>query len=100
MVCPQVDSTRVRNQDYEKVLDYSDPDKYELDLRFHPGHRLRVQEAKHCNTFQMWHRLMLDKFGFISLQDQVLHVTDNRNVHITEALESHKVVHSSGTLIS
>ena len=40
---------------------------------------------------------MLHKFGFIPLQDQVLPVTDNRNVHITEALESQKVVHSSGT---
>ena len=37
------------------------------------------------------------KFGFIPLQVQVLPLTDNRNVHTTEALESHKVVYSSGT---
>ena len=40
---------------------------------------------------------MSDKFGVIPLQDQVLPLTDNRNVHTAEALEGHKVVHGSGT---
>ena len=52
---------------------------------------MRAQEAKNCRTFQIWDKQMSVKFGFIPLQDQILPSTDNRNVHITEA-----VVHSSG----
>ena len=52
-VCPQVGLGFVNNQVHKDTLDFSDPDYYELDLRFHPRHRMRIHEAKDCRTFQL-----------------------------------------------
>ena len=45
-----------------------DLDKYELDLRFRPRHRHKIQEAKNCQIFKLWDSQTQDKFGFIPLQ--------------------------------
>ena len=74
-----------------------DPDKYTLDLRFHPCHRLRIQEAKNCRIFKLWDEQMSDKFGFIPLQDQIMPSQDHRNPSMTDVLKMHEIISNSDT---
>ena len=75
----------------------SDSDKYALDLRFRPRHRLRIQEAKNCQIFKTWDEQMSDKFGFIPLQNQILPNKDHRNPSMPDVLKTHKIISNSGT---
>ena len=75
----------------------SDPDKYALDLRFRPRHRLRIQEARNCRTFKLWNEQMSDKFRYIPLQDQTIPSEDNRKASMTDALKMHEIISKSNT---
>ena len=50
---------------YEKTALIKTCDKYDLELRFKPKHRSKIQQAKANHTFQKWDRQMKGKFGFI-----------------------------------
>ena len=75
----------------------SDPDKYALDLRFHPCHRLRIQEAKNCRVFKLWDDQMSDKFGFIPLQDQIIPRQNHKNPSMSDVLKMHEIIRNSDT---
>ena len=75
----------------------SDPDKYALDLRFRPRHRLRIQEAKDCHTFKLWDAQMSDKFGYIPLQDQIIPDRDHKRGSTTDVLKMHEIISKSET---
>ena len=49
-----------------------DEDKYDLQLRFRPKHRLKIQEAKDNHTFKLWNEQMRDKYGIVPLGDLYL----------------------------
>ena len=75
----------------------SDPDKYELDLRFRPRHRQKIHEANGCDIFKLWDSQTQDKFGFIPLQDQILPQIQKLNAHCTDLLAAHNIIVASGT---
>ena len=75
----------------------SDPEKYTLDLRFRPRHRLRIEEAKNCRTFKLWDKQMSDKFGYIPLQDQIVPDRDITKAGITDVIKIHELVKKSET---
>ena len=79
---PQNKASDIVNQNDQVTDNVSDPDKYALDLRFRPRHRLIIQEARNCRTFKLWDEQMLDKFGYIPLQDQTIPSGDNRKASI------------------
>ena len=68
-----------------------------MDLRFRPRHRLRIEEAKNCRTFQLWDKQMSDKFGYIPLQDQIVPDRDITKAGITDVIKIHKLVSKSET---
>ena len=55
-----------------EVATDSNPDKYDIVLRFRPNHRETVAKAKHCNLFKDWDSQTADKYGFIPLSEMVL----------------------------
>ena len=75
----------------------SDPDKYAMDLRFRPRHRIKVQEAKDCRTFKLWDAQMSDKFGYIPLQDQMIPDKNIKRCTHIDALKIHEIISKSGT---
>ena len=75
----------------------SDPDKYAMDLRFRPRHRIKVQEAKDCRTFKLWDAQMSDKFGYIPLQDQMIPDSNIKRCTHIDALKMHEIISKSGT---
>ena len=87
------------NSNQSSLLDdhSSDPDKYAMDLRFRPRHRLRIQEAKNCQIFKLWDKQMSDKFGYIPLQEQILPNRDQRNTSVDNVLKMHDIISESNT---
>ena len=94
---PQKKASDIVNQNDQVTDNVSDPDKYALDLRFRPRHRLRIQEARNCRTFKLWDEQMSDKFGYIPLQDQTIPSEDNRKASMTDALKMHEIISKSNT---
>ena len=86
VLAPKNECTQFVNQNDQTNDTISDSDKYALDLRFRPHHRLRIKEAKNCPIFKVWDEQMSDKFGFIPLQDQILPSKDQRNPSMTDVL--------------
>ena len=94
---PQKKASDIVNQNDQVTDNVSDPDKYALDLRFRPGHRLRIQEARNCRTFKLWDEQMSDKFGYIPLQDPTIPSEDNRKASMIDALKMHEIISKSNT---
>ena len=97
VLAPKTECTQFVNQNDQTNDTISDSDKYALDLRFCPRHRLRIKEAKNCPIFKVWDQQMLHKFGFIPLQDQILRSKDQRNPSMTDVLKLHKIFSNSDT---
>ena len=93
VVSPEPTATVNSNQNSS----LTDPDKYALDLRFRPRHRLRIQEAKDCHTFKLWDAQMSDKFGYIPLQDQIIPDKDHKRGSTTDVLKMHDIISKSET---
>ena len=71
-------------------------DKHELELRFKPRHRQKIQNAKNNATFDRWDAQANGKYGFIPLGDLVNPHIDNRNPTILDIILLHKTVKKSG----
>ena len=72
-------------------------DKYDLDLRFRPRHRDKIEAAQDCVTFQNWDAQNSEKFGFIPLGDLLLPPIDLKNVTKEKIFDVHRRIKASGT---
>ena len=69
--------------------------EYNLELRFKPKHRQRVNTAKGIRTIKNWDYQMEDKYGFITLGDLVLPEHNEKNPTIDDIKKLHDTVKSS-----
>ena len=97
IVAPTNKNMQLVQQIDQANSDLSDSDKYALDLRFRPCHRLRIQEAKNCRVFKLWDDQMSDKFSFIPLQDQIIPSHNHKNPSMSDVLKMHEIIRDSDT---
>ena len=84
------------NQGVKNSVD-SNPDKYDLDLRFRPRHREAVAKAKNCKLFKDWDKQTSDKYGFIPLSEMVLPEKNNKNSSLATIFNIHRTIVDSNT---
>ena len=85
------------NQSVRNPVD-SNPDKYDLDLRFRPRHREAVAKAKNCELFKEWDNQTIDKYGFIPLSEMILPKTKNsKNSSLATIFDIHRSIVDTNT---
>ena len=67
-------------------------DKCDLELRFKPCHRQKIENARNNATFDKWNKQMNGKYGFIPLGDLVKPNVDCKNPTITDVKLLHNIV--------
>ena len=72
-------------------------DKYDLELRFKPRHREKIENAKNNGTFQRWNTQASDKYEFIPLGDLIKPQSDIRNPTIADIKLLHSTVKNGTT---
>ena len=70
-------------------------DKYDLELNFKPRHRQRIAHAKNNTTFNLCDKQTNDKYGFISLGDQILPEKNEKNKINLDRKKLHQIVKNS-----
>ena len=90
-------TSNIGKKKYEKTVLIETCDKYDLELRFKPKHRSKIQQAKASPTFKKWDHQIKGKFGFIPLGDLVLPNSDDRNPPMKDIIALHNIVKQSGT---
>ena len=74
------------------VVSDSNPEKYDLDLRFRPRHRESIAKAKQCELFKDWDKQTVDKYGFIPLSEMILPKRNEKNVSLATIFDIHKSI--------
>ena len=72
-------------------------DKYDLELRFKPRHREKIENAKDNATFQRWNTQTSGKYGFIPLGGLTKPHSDIRNPVIADITLLHNTVKDVNT---
>ena len=72
-------------------------DKYDLELRFKPRHREKIENAKNNGTFQRWNKQASDKYRFIPLGDLIKPHSDIRNPAMADIKLLHSTVKNGNT---
>ena len=70
----------------------SNPDKYDLDLRFRSRHRDSIAKAKQCKLFNAWGSQTNDKYGFIPLSEMILPQENKKNSSLATIFDIHKSI--------
>ena len=88
-------SSKVSSNINKRVRNHidSNPDKYDLDLRFRPRHREAVAKAKNCELFKEWDNQTIDKYGFIPLSQMML----PKNSSLATILDVHRSIVNTKT---